>query len=123
MKAAPLLFCLAASLAGQSVHADDRGYDCLIEPNQKIELRSPVEALIDDISDRFDPPTEFVVPGETVLAAHLDVARTVVRRAERDALATGLTDSLAIAYLNRLSDLVWTLARWKEGGSSRAVRQ
>ena len=97
-----------------------------LTPGQSLvtqEMVDKLEALIDDISDRFDPPTEFVVPGETVLAAHLDVARTVVRRAERDALATGLTDSLAIAYLNRLSDLVWTLARWKEGGSSRAVRQ
>jgi cob(I)alamin adenosyltransferase len=64
-----------------------------------------------------------VVPGETVLAAHLDVARTVVRRAERDTIATGIDETFAVAYLNRLSDLVWTLARWKEGGGSRAVRQ
>ena len=49
MKAAPILFCLAASLAGQSVRAEERGFACLIEPNQKIELRSPVEALIEDI--------------------------------------------------------------------------
>ena len=42
-------------------------------------------ARIDEISTRFAPPTEFVVPGETLVAAHLDVARTVVRRAERAA--------------------------------------
>ncbi|MET1050730.1 MAG: cob(I)yrinic acid a,c-diamide adenosyltransferase, partial [Acidimicrobiales bacterium] len=48
-----------------------------------------VEALatmIDEISDRFEPPTEFVVPGESAVAAALDVARTVVRRAERAAV-------------------------------------
>ncbi|MCB1004985.1 MAG: cob(I)yrinic acid a,c-diamide adenosyltransferase [Acidimicrobiales bacterium] len=114
------LWVLMAELATDPANRDK------LTPGQSLvtqEMVDKLEALIDDISDRFDPPTEFVVPGETVLAAHLDVARTVVRRAERDALATGLTDSLAIAYLNRLSDLVWTLARWKEGGSSRAVRQ
>ncbi len=49
MKAAPFLFCLAASLAQHAVRAEERGHACLIEPYQKIELRSPVEALIDDI--------------------------------------------------------------------------
>jgi cob(I)alamin adenosyltransferase len=74
--------------------------------------------LIDEISTRFEPPTEFVVPGETLVAAHLDVARTVVRRAERAAVAALRNqDSWVIPYLNRLSDLLWTLARWQEGES------
>jgi cob(I)alamin adenosyltransferase len=76
-----------------------------------------LEELIDAVSERFDPPTEFVVPGETRVAAALDVARTVVRRAERDALRAAAEDSLVVAYLNRLSDLLWTLARWNEGTS------
>ena len=48
---------------------------------------SDLEATIDDVMGRFEAPREFVVPGETVVAAHLDVARTVVRRAELSALA------------------------------------
>ena len=76
-----------------------------------------LESVIDDISARFDPPAEFVVPGETRLAALLDVARTVVRRAERDAIAAAGGGSHAVPYLNRLSDLLWTLARWQEGES------
>ncbi len=83
-----------------------------------------VEALeehIDDVSERFEPPTEFVVPGENRVAALLDVSRTIVRRAERDALAALADGSSAGIYLNRLSDLLWTLARWREG-TSTAVR-
>lgn len=73
-----------------------------------------LEDLIDRISERFAPPTEFVIPGQTPLAAQLDVARTVVRRAERLALPAAAEGSLVVAYLNRLSDLCWTLARWVE---------
>jgi cob(I)alamin adenosyltransferase len=76
-----------------------------------------LEASIDALSSRFDPPTEFVVPGETRVAALLDVARTVVRRAERNALATSGDESYVVPYLNRLSDLLWTMARWQEGTS------
>ena len=51
------------------------------------------------------------------MAALLDVARTVVRRAERHALVAAEPPSLVVTYLNRLSDLLWTLARWQEGHS------
>ena len=80
-----------------------------------------LEGLIDRISARFDPPTEFVVPGENRLSALLDVARTVTRRAERDSLAAAAPDSAVVPYLNRLSDLLWTLARWQDG-TSRPTR-
>ena len=79
-----------------------------------------LEHLIDEFTERFEPPAEFVVPGESKLAALLDVARTVVRRAERASLRVAQPDSLAMPYLNRLSDLLWTLARWAEGGSRPA---
>ncbi len=82
-----------------------------------------VEALehrIDEVSDRFEPPTEFVVPGEDRVSARLDVARTVVRRAERSALVVAVEGSSVVPYLNRLSDLLWTLARWQEGTSLAA---
>lgn len=79
-----------------------------------------LETLIDDVMGRFDAPTEFVVPGESVVSAHLDVARTVVRRAERSALAAADEGSHVGPYLNRLSDLLWALARWQEGTSLAA---
>ena len=84
------------------------------------EMVTALEELIDGWSERFEPPTEFVVPGETRASAALDVARTVVRRAERAALAADLAESQVVPYLNRLSDLVWTLARWEEGRSLTA---
>lgn len=57
-------------------------------------------------------PKEFVVPGENLAGAALDIARTVVRRAERLAVAAKLSDASAVVpYLNRLSDLCWLLAR------------
>lgn len=79
-----------------------------------------LESTIDDFSHRFELPKEFVVPGEERVAAQLDLARTVVRRAERNSLAVVADGSLAGAYLNRLSDLLWTLARWQEGTSLTA---
>ncbi len=74
-----------------------------------------LEPLIDDVSSRFEAPREFVLPGQTPVAAALDLARAVVRRAERSALAVAATGSQVVPYLNRLSDLLWTLARWQEG--------
>lgn len=79
-----------------------------------------LETQIDDVSARFEPPKEFVVPGENRVAALLDVSRTVVRRAERRSLRASEPGSHVVAYLNRLSDLLWTLARWQEGTSLTA---
>ncbi|MFM9172297.1 MAG: ATP:cob(I)alamin adenosyltransferase, partial [Acidimicrobiaceae bacterium] len=67
--------------------------------------------------EKFTPPNEFVVPGENKIAALLDVGRTVARRAERHSLAAAPSPSQACPYLNRLSDLLWTIARWQEGKS------
>ncbi|MGH9190730.1 MAG: cob(I)yrinic acid a,c-diamide adenosyltransferase [Acidimicrobiales bacterium] len=77
-----------------------------------------VEALerrIDELSSRFQAPHEFVVPGQNPVSAALDLARAVVRRAERSALGIATEGSMATTYLNRLSDLLWTVARWQEG--------
>jgi cob(I)alamin adenosyltransferase len=81
------------------------------------EMVDGLEVLIDDLGDRFSAPTEFVVPGQTTTGALLDLARTVVRRAERRCLAVAAEGSHVPAYLNRLSDLLWTMARWQEGDS------
>lgn len=68
----------------------------------------------DDLGARFPFPTEFVVPGQSELAARLDVARTVVRRAERRSVVVDVAGSHVVPYLNRLSSLLWTMARWVE---------
>ena len=80
-----------------------------------IEMVEALEPVIDDLTGRFEPPTEFVVPGQNRLSALLDVARTVVRRAERASLGVAADGSFVVPYLNRLSDLLWTMARWQEG--------
>jgi cob(I)alamin adenosyltransferase len=90
------------------------------------EMVAALEPAIDDFTSRFDPPREFVLPGENRTAAALDVARTVVRRAEREAVAATEQswlepESSVVPYLNRLADLIYTLARWREG-HFRAVR-
>jgi cob(I)alamin adenosyltransferase len=89
------------------------------------EMVEALEPLIDDITTRYEPPREFVLPGENRTAAALDLARTVVRRAERAAVAAvregWLDGSQVVSYLNRLADLVYTLARWQEG-AFRPVR-
>lgn len=79
------------------------------------EMVAGLEPLIDDAMGRFPMPTDFVIPGATRTSALLDVARTVVRRAERESLGVAVAGSHVVAYLNRLSDLLWALARWQEG--------
>ena len=79
-----------------------------------------LEAAIEDVAARFELPSEFVVPGQDRASALLDVARTVVRRAERRTAAVAVEGSLAVPYLNRLSSLLWTLARWVEGEPLRS---
>ncbi|MGH8774018.1 MAG: cob(I)yrinic acid a,c-diamide adenosyltransferase [Jiangellaceae bacterium] len=79
------------------------------------EMVTALEQKIDDVSALFDPPKDFAVPGENAVAAALDVARTVVRRGERETLAAAAEGSHVLPYLNRCSDLLWTLARWQEG--------
>jgi cob(I)alamin adenosyltransferase len=89
------------------------------------DMVAALEPIIDDVTARFEPPQEFVLPGENATAAALDVARTVVRRAERESVqaarAGWLEGSQVVPYLNRLADLVYTLARWQEG-EARPVR-
>ena len=92
-----------------------------------------LEGLIDELNEIVGPLTNFLLPGGSPGAAQLHVARTVCRRAEREALvaadAHGV-DPLALVYLNRLSDLLFILSRaanaaegheeplWRPGSSS-----
>jgi cob(I)alamin adenosyltransferase len=81
-----------------------------------------LEAAIDDLTERTVMPAEFVVPGQNRRSAALDVARTVVRRAERLVPGADLAGTDLAAYLNRLSDLLWTMARWQEGDEHTTAR-
>jgi len=81
-----------------------------------IEKVIQLEKIIDQISERFEMPVDFVLPGANETSARLDLARAITRRAERASVPIGLReDSQVIPYLNRLSDLLWSLARWQEG--------
>ena len=79
------------------------------------DMVDALEAAIDDLLERFDMPSDFTIPGENRVAAALDLARAIVRRAERLAVTEPVEGSLVVAYLNRLSDLLWAMARWQEG--------
>ncbi|MFN7176799.1 MAG: ATP:cob(I)alamin adenosyltransferase, partial [Thermaurantiacus sp.] len=74
-----------------------------------------LEREIDILNADLEPLSSFILPGGTALAAHLHLARTIVRRAERAAVqAAAATDinSEAVRYLNRLSDHLFVLARF-----------
>lgn len=75
-----------------------------------------LEARIDEMTEALPPLKNFVLPGGCPAAAHLHIARTVCRRAERHAVALAETDAIthnAMVYLNRLSDFLFTLARYE----------
>jgi cob(I)alamin adenosyltransferase len=75
-----------------------------------------LEAAIDGLQAQTAPIRAFILPGGTAPAAALHLARTVARRAERALVrladAGEPVDALAIAYINRLSDLLFAAARW-----------
>ncbi|MBF6438914.1 cob(I)yrinic acid a,c-diamide adenosyltransferase [Nocardia cyriacigeorgica] len=94
-----------------------------------------LESWCDEFNEGLAPLNSFILPGGTPLAAHLHVARTVVRRAERSAWAAveahpDDTGTLPARYLNRLSDLLFILGRvanpggdvlWQPGGGAESA--
>jgi cob(I)alamin adenosyltransferase len=116
------LFDLGADLC---VPLEDERERLRVTPGQVERL----EELCDLVNERLEPLKSFVLPGGSEVAARLHVARTVCRRAERLSVALAESSSVnptAIAYLNRLSDLLFILARaanpgtevlWKPGSS------
>jgi cob(I)alamin adenosyltransferase len=79
-----------------------------------------LETLIDDHEKKFTMPAEFIIPGENLGSAEIDLARAIVRRTERRCVALAreemLPDGEVVRYLNRLADLLFVLARYEEGG-------
>jgi cob(I)alamin adenosyltransferase len=90
------------------------------------EMVRALEERIDEAVAEHPLPEEFVVPGAGPVSAALDLARTVVRRAERRGVelqATGVeVNPEAIKYLNRLSDFLFVMARWQAGGPEEPSR-
>jgi cob(I)alamin adenosyltransferase len=70
-----------------------------------------LEGVCDEVNAQLPPLRSFVIPGGSPAAAHLHVCRTVCRRAERRALAVEDANPEVVRYLNRLSDLLFILAR------------
>ena len=83
-------------------------------------MAAELEELIDRYMDRVELPPKFVIPGGTQLSAQLDVARAVIRRAERRTVALALEGGLASAellrFLNRASDAAYAIARFADTG-------
>jgi cob(I)alamin adenosyltransferase len=113
------------------------GADLATNPAQRSKLKPGVslvtEAMVAALERRIDEtveehplPQEFVVPGGSPVSAALDVARTVVRRAERRAVELRTSGAEvnpeALRYLNRLSDFLFVLARWQAGGPEEPSR-
>jgi len=75
-----------------------------------------LEIAMDRMTESLGPLTNFILPGGSEGAAHLHVARTVCRRAERFAVALARQETIGasvVAYLNRLSDALFVMARWE----------
>jgi cob(I)alamin adenosyltransferase len=106
------------------------GADLAANPRERGKLKPEIslvtegmvaglETLIDETVEQHPLPEEFIVPGASPVSAALDVARATCRRAERDAVRLAETgrevNPEATRYLNRLSDLLFVLARWQAG--------
>jgi cob(I)alamin adenosyltransferase len=114
------LFVVAAELA-----TNRDAWDRLEDGRTRVtrDMVDGIEAMLGEAERRIEMPHEFVVPGETPTSAALELARTIVRRAERRAVSLD-RDGLVpgphlLPYLNRLADLVWVLARAAEQAESR----
>lgn len=83
-----------------------------------------LEEIEESLKNEVEIPNKFIVPGDTVDGAALDMARTIIRRAERMAVKllheNVIENGEVVRYLNRLSDLVFILARYREVKSSLA---
>lgn len=117
------LFVVAAELA-----TNPDAWDRLEEGRTRVssEMVDGITAVLEERERAMVMPREFVVPGETATSAALELARTILRRAERRAVTLGREGLIPgphlLPYLNRLADLVWVLARVAEQAEARSAR-
>jgi len=116
------LFVAAAELATRE-DAVDRQVDGVSRVSA--EMVDGLETMLRESEGHVTMPSEFVVPGETVVSAAIELARTIVRRAERRAVSLqadgGFVGPQVLPYLNRLADLLWVLARAAEQAEARSA--
>jgi len=116
------LFVVGAELA-----TNPDAWDRLVDGRTRVsrEMVEVVNQVLVELESSIQMPREFVVPGETPTSAALELARTILRRAERRAVALRAEGLIPgenlIPYLNRLADLVWVLARAAEQAESRSA--
>jgi len=116
------LFVVGAELA-----ANPSAWDRLRDGETRVSaaMVAGIDGVLADYEARITFPAEFVVPGETRTSAALELARTILRRAERRAVTlerAGLVPGAQLLpYLNRLADLLWVLARAAEQAESRTA--
>lgn len=109
------MFVVGAQLAtaAENAHKLEPGIS-RVTPSMTQEAESDIDALVKD----HPLPQEFILPGELAGAAGLDLARSILRRAEREAVGLArsgfLGDEEVLRYLNRCSDLLFALARYEE---------
>lgn len=123
-----IIHTLQAELIGLNADLATRepepGHNYRITPGHVSRL----ESIIDSLEERRIPQPYFITPGATAASAALDLARTIVRRAERCVVALRRQETVpesVLLYLNRLSDLLFVLARCKEQEElvAKAARQ
>jgi len=114
-------------VAGAELAANPAAWDRLRDDATKVSagMVAGIDALLEDYEARIAFPNEFIVPGETRTSAALELARTILRRAERRAVTLGRADLVPgahlLPYLNRLADLLWVLARAAEQAEARTA--
>lgn len=107
-------------VAGAELAAAPEAADRLEDGVSRVtaEMTSELEPAIDRYMDRVHLPPKFVIPGGTPLSGQLDLARAILRRAERRVTSLAEDDQLAseavLAYLNRAADLVYAIARFTD---------
>ena len=115
------LFDLGADLSTPARADEATGAKLRVLDSQVARLEGEIDALNDGLPDL----RSFVLPGGTAAAAALHLARTVCRRAERDAVrlveAGEPVSGPAMRYLNRLSDFLFVAARWANGRGADEV--
>lgn len=101
----------------------DVGADLCIPDTKKLAITTDyvtrLERAIDNYNQHLKPLTSFVLPGGTTASTHLHLARTICRRAERSIVALTVEDTInpsLLSYINRLSDLLFVLARFANEG-------
>jgi cob(I)alamin adenosyltransferase len=113
------LYVLMAELATPPENYEKVDFKIRSEDVERLEIES------EQLKTEVEIGKSFIVPGATVTGAALDLARTIVRRAERSVARLyhegDITNANALRYLNRLSDLLFIMARHEEAGAAKQL--